>query len=172
MPSSPLFWVKSGKSLANLFSQPPRLLFPNMTCHKLVFVHFNENFANSLVPLLCLILCVSSRIYNSFQLCLSDYAKVKYISAKKQWTRDAFMTSSVFHNSRHGFLVLQSPVSSLWMRPRPPFQPQSYSFGIIVPKEILGNTDLKTAITSTVFVAVHSSTDSSHKYYLVATTKQ
>lgn len=82
------------------------------------------------------------------------------------------MTSSVFCYSRHGFLELQSPVSSLWMYPRPPFQPQPYSFGIIVPKEILGNTDLKTAISSTVFVTLHSSTESSRKYYFVATTKR
>lgn len=80
------------------------------------------------------------------------------------------MTSSVFCYSRHGFLELQSPVSSLWMYPRPPFQPQPYSFGIIVPKEI--QHWLKTAISSTVFVTVHSSTDSSRKYYFVATTKR
>lgn len=41
--------------------------------------------------------------------------------------------------------------------PQAPFHPQ---------RMILGNTDLKTAITSTVFVEVHSS----HKYYFVATT--
>lgn len=135
---------------------------PIMTCQTVLVMH---------VCLPLAIPCVTQNLQLVSTVSASS-AKAKGIGTKKQWTLDAFMTSSVFCYSRHGFLELQSPVSSLWMYPRPPFQPQPYSFGIIVPKVILGNTDLKTAISSTVFVTVHSSTDSSRKYYFVATTKR
>lgn len=58
-----------------------------------------------------------------------------------------------------GFLVQQSPVSRPWMYPRPPFYLQPYSVGITAPKEMGGNTGLKTATTSSVFVTVHSGPD-------------
>lgn len=45
------------------------------------------------------------------------------------------------------------------MYPRPLFYLQPYSIGITVPKEMGGNTRLKTATPSTVFVMVHSGPD-------------
>lgn len=45
------------------------------------------------------------------------------------------------------------------MYPRPLFYLQPYSVGITAPKEMGGNTGLKTATPSSVFVRVHSSPD-------------
>lgn len=58
-----------------------------------------------------------------------------------------------------GFLVQQIPVSSSWMYPRPLFYLEPYSIGITVPKEMGGNTGLKTATPSSVFVRGHSGPD-------------